>query len=147
MRSLRSLRSIHLLRNAVLAFVKVGSSASSGSNASQISGRVGADLDDSSAARTSGTDQVESAFYHRSRLVKSRGKVRDWAHLLKRSLSEHPVGRVILISSPAYFSLTAAVESWLAAGRAAATVAKAKAEMAMNCIFAFVLCWVIRWIV
>jgi hypothetical protein len=35
--------------------------------------------------------------------------------------------------------LTAAVESWLAAGRAVATVARAKAEMAMNCMFVVVL--------
>jgi hypothetical protein len=56
-------RSIHLLRNTVLALIEVGSSTSSRSNASQISSRVGANLDDSSAARRGGADQVESAFY------------------------------------------------------------------------------------
>jgi hypothetical protein len=59
--SMRPSRSINLLRDAVLALVKVGSSASSGSNASQISSRVGTDLNDGSAARRGGADQVESA--------------------------------------------------------------------------------------
>jgi hypothetical protein len=54
---------IHLLRNTVLALVKVGSSASSGSDASQISSRVGTNLNDGSAARSGGADQVESALY------------------------------------------------------------------------------------
>ena len=59
--AMRPSRSINLLRDAVLALVKVGSSASSRSNASQISSRVGTDLNDGSAARRGGTDQVESA--------------------------------------------------------------------------------------
>jgi hypothetical protein len=63
--------------------------------------------------------------------------VADRNDLLNRSFSEQPVGREILITSPAYFSLTTTAEFSLAvAGRAAATVAKAKAEMAMNCMFA-----------
>jgi hypothetical protein len=56
------LQPTHLLRDAVLALVKVGSSASSRSNAGQISSRVGTNLNDSGAARRGGADQVESAF-------------------------------------------------------------------------------------
>jgi len=67
----------------------------------------------------------------------SRSEGDNPAHLLNRSLDEHPVGREILITSPAYFSLTKTAEDASdAAGMAAATVARAKAEMAMNCMLA-----------
>lgn len=55
-----SLQFLHLLGNAVLALIDVRSSSRSRANARKISNRIGASLDDSSAAGTSGADQVQS---------------------------------------------------------------------------------------